>query len=150
VIGELSKYLVSRGLDPDPEHTGNRGTYLLGQAVDIGERAPWSPAAVRNADPKAGITAGRLYKVLKAFFSECADVLAMTDAKGAERLAAASTHWLRHTHGTHAVAAGTPLDVLQQNLGHASLNTTTIYVTSEKRRRMKAQQQFWDKKVAGG
>jgi site-specific recombinase XerD len=147
VIGELSKYLVSRALDPDPEHPGNRGAYLLGQAVDIGERAPWVPEAVRDADPKAGIAAGRLYKVLKGFFTECAEVLGVTDVKGAERLAAASTHWLRHTHGTHAVAAGTPLDVLQQNLGHASLNTTTIYVTSEKRRRMKAQQAFWDKQA---
>jgi hypothetical protein len=29
------------------------------------------------------------------------------------------------------VAAGTPLDVLQQNLAHALLNTATIYVTGE-------------------
>jgi hypothetical protein len=79
---------------------------LLGQAVDAGERAPWLPETIRDTDP-AGITAGRLYKVLKAFFTECAEVLAMTDAKGAERLATASTHWLCHTHGTHAVAAGT-------------------------------------------
>jgi integrase len=117
---------------------------LLGKAVDVNERAPWSPTNIRQADPKAGVTAGRVYKVLKAFFTDCASVLAMTDPTGAERLAAASTHWLRHTHGSHAVAAGTPLEVLQQNLGHASLNTMTIYVTSEHRRRMKAQQNFWD------
>jgi site-specific recombinase XerD len=144
VIGELSQYLVSRGLDPDPQHALNRSAYLLGKAVDVDERAPWSPTNIRQADPKAGVTAGRVYKVLKAFFTDCASVLAMTDPTGAERLAAASTHWLRHTHGSHAVAAGTPLEVLQQNLGHASLNTMTIYVTSEHRRRMKAQQNFWD------
>ena len=69
VIGELSKYLVSRGLDPDLEYPSNRGAYLLGQAVDVGERAPWAPDSVRDANPKAGITAGRLYKVLKAFFT---------------------------------------------------------------------------------
>ena len=147
VIGELSHYLVARGLDPDPEHSGNRGAFLLGQAMDVAERAPWLPQARRLADPKMGIAPSTLYGQLKTFFTECADVLARTDPKGAQRLAAASTHWLRHTHGSHAVAAGTPLDVLQQNLGHASLDTTTIYTTSEERRRMKAVQAFWEKKA---
>jgi integrase/recombinase XerD len=38
-----------------------------------------------------------------------------------------SCHWLRHTHATHAIAAGAPLTDVQAQLGHASLNTTTIY-----------------------
>lgn len=150
VIGELSHYLVARGLDPDPEHPGNRGAFLLGQAMDVAERAPWLPQARRLADSKAGLAPSTLYGQLKTLFTECAAVLARTDSKGAQRLAAASTHWLRHTHGSHAVAAGTPLDVLQQNLGHASLDTTTIYTTSEERRRMKAVQAFWEKKAKRG
>jgi site-specific recombinase XerD len=148
VIGELSHYLVSRGLDPDPEHALNRGAFLFGKAVDVAERAPWSPQGMHRPEPKEGISAGTLYSQLKGYFGECAARLAASDPKGAQRLAAASTHWLRHTHGSHSVAAGTPLDVLQQNLGHASLNTTTIYVTSEDRRRMKAMQDFWRKSDA--
>ena len=35
------------------------------------------------------------------------------------------------------------IEVAQQNLGHASLATTTVYVTTEKRRRMKAVEIFW-------
>jgi hypothetical protein len=31
----------------------------------------------------------------------------------------------------------------QANLGHASLSTTTVYVTTESRRRMKAMGKFW-------
>ncbi|RZI40340.1 int, tyrosine-based site-specific recombinase [Herbaspirillum sp. HC18] len=146
VIGELSHYLVARGLDPDPEHDTNRGAYLLGKAVDVAERAPWSPAKTLAVDLKAGIAASTLYAQLKAFFTDCADVLALTDTKSASRLAAASTHWLRHTHGSHAIAAGMPLDVLQENFGHASLDTTTIYTTSEQRRRMRAAEMFWEKK----
>ena len=57
----------------------------------------------------------------------------------------ASTHWLRHTHGMHAVESGMPLDVVQQNMGHESLDTTTIYVTAEQRRRIKAMTNFWQK-----
>lgn len=147
VIGDLAKYLASRGLDPDPANPANRGAFLLGRAGDLLERAPWLPQAAAQNEPKAGIAAGTLYAQLKRFFARCGSVLAPVDPKGAERLAAASTHWLRHTHGAHAVAAGMPLDVLQQNLGHASLDTTTIYTTTEERRRLKAVQEFWRKKV---
>lgn len=150
VISELSQYLQSRGLDRDPQAYGNQGAHLLGRAVDVADRAPWSPAAQREVDPKAGISASTLYDQLKGFFADCADNLALADQKGGDRLRAASTHWLRHTHGSHAVAAGMPLDIVQQNMGHASLNTTTIYVTSEDRRRMKAMQKFWEKKADNG
>ncbi len=58
------------------------------------------------------------------------------DAAGGRGSAAeGSTHWLRHTHGTHTIAAGVPADVVQNNLGHASIATTGIYVHSEKKRR---------------
>lgn len=143
IVAELSQYLVSRGLDPDPRHTANSNAYLIGQISDATERAPWSPLAQRPVNPKAGIATGTLYDQLKAFFIHCAKALAVADAKGAERLRAGSTHWLRHTHGTHAVAAGVPLDIVQQNMGHASLDTTTGYTTSEERRRMLASQKFW-------
>ena len=43
-------------------------------------------------------------------------------------------HAFRHTFGTIAAANEVPLDVLQRALGHASLNTTTIYVQAEKQR----------------
>jgi site-specific recombinase XerD len=88
-----------------------------------------------------------MYEAIKRFFKHCAAQLADTDPKGAERLASASTHWMRHTYGTHAVAAGMPLDVVQQNMGHASLDTTTGYTTSEERRRMKAAQSAWKRET---
>jgi site-specific recombinase XerD len=50
----------------------------------------------------------------------------------AERLANASTHWLRHTHGSHAVAGGVPLAIVRDNLGHSNIATTSIYVHSDR------------------
>jgi site-specific recombinase XerD len=41
----------------------------------------------------------------------------------------ASVHTMRHTFGTHSVRRGTGLKVLQETLGHSSLDTTTIYVS---------------------
>ena len=71
---------------------------------------------------------------LKRFFRRAAREITREDPKAATRFERASAHWLRHTHGWHAVAANVPIEVVQNNLGHASLSTTTIYVTSEKRR----------------
>ena len=65
------------------------------------------------------------------------------DARGTERLAKASTHWLRHRPASHSISSGTPVEIAQQNLGHASLATTTVYVTTEKKRRMRAMAGFW-------
>ena len=145
VVAELAKYLISRGLDPDPEDIGNQGAFLLGKASDAAERAPGLSNGVR-LDPREGIAASTFYDQVKAFFGDCAYVLrGEGDAKGAERLARASTHWMRHSHASHAIAAGMPIEIAQQNLGHASLATTTAYVTTESKRRMKAVERFWGK-----
>ena len=40
----------------------------------------------------------------------------------------ASSHWLRHSHASHAVSGGCNLRVLQQSLGHANLTTTERYL----------------------
>lgn len=143
VVGELARYLASRGLVADPQDIGNQGAFLLGKASDAAERAPGLRAG-QVFDPRQGVAATTLYDQVKAFFADCATVLRQQgDAKGAERFARASTHWLRHSHASHAIAAGMPIEIAQQNLGHASLATTTVYVTTEKRRRMKAVEAFW-------
>jgi site-specific recombinase XerD len=143
VVAELARYLESRGLDLDPEDISNQGAYLLGKAVDAAQRAPGLSNG-QVIDPRQGIAATTFYDQIKAFFADCAGVLrAQGDAKGAERFARASTHWMRHSHASHAIASGMPIEIAQQNLGHASLATTTVYVTTEKRRRMKAVETFW-------
>lgn len=47
-------------------------------------------------------------------------------------------HALRHTFATHAVANEMPADVLQRLLGHASLQTTSLYVRAERARGLAA------------
>ena len=143
VVGELAKYLVSRGLDADPEDIGNQGAALLGKASDAAERAPGLSTG-QSFEPRQGIVATTFYDQIKAFFADCASVLrGQGDAKGAERFARASTHWMRHSHASHAIAGGMPIEIAQQNLGHASLATTTVYVTTESKRRMRAVGAFW-------
>ncbi len=143
VVSELARYLVSRGLDADPEDIGNQGTFLLGKASDAAKRAPGLSTG-EAIDPRQGIAATTFYDQIKRFFDDCARILrGQGDAKGVERFTKASTHWMRHSHASHAIAGGMPIEIAQQNLGHASLATTTVYVTTEKRRRMKAVEAFW-------
>lgn len=74
----------------------------------------------------------------------------LTDLNESERrqLARTSPHALRHTFGTQSVAADVPIDVVQRIMGHASLQTTTTYVTAE-RRRMRAEVSKYHARLTG-
>jgi site-specific recombinase XerD len=158
VIERLQAYLVARGLHREPDDLGNRGAYLLGRHEElVGQRARQAAARAveiddrrpRPADPREGIGADALYAHLKRFFERCArKLMRANDPQGAERFAKASTHWLRHTHVSHAIASGMPLEIARQIVGHASLNTTSVYVTTEAKRRMQAVSEFWGKRRA--
>jgi site-specific recombinase XerD len=139
---ELQSYLASRGLPAELSLVPG-DAYLLGRTIDVAERAAWSPAARTPVNPVAGIGTATLHDQIKAFFTACAEQLQPTDPAGSLRLARASAHWMRHTHGSHAVAAGMDIKVVQQNLGHASLATTTRYTTSEARRRATETAKLW-------
>ena len=57
-----------------------------------------------------------------------------------EKFAGAKTHWLRPTFGTRAIARNVPLDVIQAQMGHASIQTTTaIYGRAPIKRRVDKQ-----------
>ena len=118
----LQAYFADRGLDTD----------LLAN--------PPATPLIAQLSQEAPLSAARLYEVLVHGFERCAAEWATRDRRAAERIREASTHWLRHTHGSHAVARGVPPDVLQANLGHESLATTSIYVQAEKGRRHRAVQ----------
>ena len=121
-VAAIQEHFADRGLDPD----------LL-------TNAPETPI-IAKLGLNAPLSAARLYEVLVTGFTMCAADLAVQDRRAAERIREASTHWLRHTYGSHSAARGVPQDVLQANLGHESLATTSIYVRAEKGRRHKAMQ----------
>jgi len=87
------------------------------------------------------LSGARIYDILVDAFGRCAAHHWARDPRAADRIREASTHWLRHTYGSHSAARGVPQDVLQANLGHESLATTSIYVRAEKARKHRAMQQ---------
>lgn len=78
-----------------------------------------------------------------------AQLLDLTEGER-RQLARTSSHALRHTFGTQTVADGVPLDVAQRVLGHASFQTTTVYVTAEQRRVRAELIRYFGKGRAGG
>lgn len=138
LMTEFAAYLAARGLLTDPARCPP-------DTLLIARDPAWEQK--HQQAPEGALSASALYKLLKRFFLEAADALEAEDAAGAARLRQASTHWLRHTHGSHAVADEVPLEVVRNNLGHASLNTTTIYVNTERIKRYREMERFAEKRL---
>lgn len=126
-------------------HWRDRGRDFSYGLAEIPLLSPLSAPATANAQAKhhdaagamkdSGFSPDGLYQVVKTALKRIADDAAF-DLSDAERvhLRRAAPHAFRHTFGTLAVAGEVPLDVVQKVLGHASLQTTTIYVQAEKKR----------------
>ncbi|MBM5588521.1 site-specific integrase [Burkholderia pseudomallei] len=115
----LDQYLVQRQLPVTPQHW-NPKTPLL---ASLGE------------DEDAGITGARLWRVMRRFFLKGADVLGEDHPALAEKLRRASPHWMRHSHASHALAHGAELTSVRDNLRHASIATTSMYLHGSDTRR---------------
>lgn len=87
-----------------------------------------------------------LYKAIKDLFTRCASSFSGIDAA---RLRSASPHWLRHSHGSHSLNGRpghppVPVQIVQNNLGHASIGTTSGYLQTEIEDRLSAMEGFWE------
>lgn len=117
-LGALERFLMQRNLPT------TRGRWKL--------ETPLIPSLEQ---PELGITTGRLRSLMERFFDLAAGRMQDVLPSAAHKLRAATPHWLRHTHATHALERGVDLKTVQENLRHASLTTTSVYVHTDKARR---------------
>jgi site-specific recombinase XerD len=115
----LDRYLVQRVLPSTPSKWDPK-TLLVGEV---------------DGNVNQGITAARMWAILKRFFTMAADLVKDHNPALAEKLRRASTHWMRHTHATHALARGADLPTVRDNLRHADLATTSIYLHADEVKR---------------
>lgn len=115
----LDRYLMQRKLPITPARWDPR-TPLIG-SLDQGDAA--------------GITAARLWSVMRRFFTKVAEVIEADSPATAEKLRRASPHWMRHTHATHALARGAELTTVRDKLRNASISTTLIYLHGDEVKR---------------
>lgn len=116
----LDQYLAARGISTSPE-SWKRGSPLVARTNKDGQR----------------LTGSRLWMLMKRFFTDAAIKIEPLNAVLAEKLREASPHWMRHTHATHALEGGASLTTVRDNLRHASVATTSIYLHTDERRRAK-------------
>jgi site-specific recombinase XerD len=115
----LDRYLMERKLPITPLRWDPR-TPLIGSL---------------DQESAAGITSSRLWSVMRRFFVKVAEVIEADSPATAEKLRRASPHWMRHTHATHALARGAELTTVRNNLRHASISTTSIYLHGDEVKR---------------
>lgn len=115
------------------------GRYLDRRRIPIDPRR-WSAVTplVASLEGEAAISSTRLWAIMQRVFDTVAKACLALDRPQealAQKLRLASPHWMRHTHATHALAKGADLLTVRDNLRHASIATTSIYLRSEELKR---------------
>lgn len=132
LVEELGDELARHGFERQVGAVSNQGIHVMAR-FDMELERP------------VGWSASGLYQALKAFLAQAA---ASAEGVDAQQLRKASTHWLRPTHGSHALQgregqSPAPIQVAHNNLGQASLGTTSMHLTTEKATRLTAMRGFW-------
>ncbi len=110
--------------------------YLQARGLGGIESAPGkTPVLASAVDPMEPISYPALYQTVKSWVSRAINASDLSSTER-EKFSQASTHWLRHTFGTKAMAKGVPVDVIQAQMGHSSQAVTTaIYSRAPLKRR---------------
>ncbi|WP_134143076.1 tyrosine-type recombinase/integrase [Paraburkholderia sp. BL6665CI2N2] len=116
LIQELRSYRTSHGLSALPV------------------RSEDTPLIIPFKGRKRCLSRSAVHDAIKGVFSGAALWLRSRGPEFADRadeLERASAHWLRHTAGSHQADGGVDLRTIRDNLGHVSLNTTSLYLHTE-------------------
>jgi site-specific recombinase XerD len=109
---ELGRYRRERGLPPLPSpHEDTPLVLPLGKSMKP-------------------LTRAALHTIVKGIFAGAAEKLRLRGddyAARAAQLERASAHWMRDSAGSHMADGNVDLRLIRDNLGHASLTTTSLY-----------------------
>ncbi len=113
---ELIRYRQSRDLTPLP---------YLGEST---------PLLLPVGNQQHRLTRAAVHLIIKTVFAQAAEQLRGIEPEQAEQarwLEQASAHWLRHTAGSHMADGKLDLRYVRDNLGHATLSTTSQYLHAD-------------------
>jgi integrase/recombinase XerD len=115
LMGELIRYRKAHSLSPLP---------LEGDLL---------PMVMPLIGPRKFMARSAIHEIVKTVVRDSAERLRQQGPEledAAARLEQASTHWMRHTAGSH-LSEKADLKVVRDNLGHANISTTSIYLHTE-------------------
>ncbi|WP_168793935.1 tyrosine-type recombinase/integrase [Paraburkholderia aromaticivorans] len=116
LIQEMRLYRTENGLTPLPT------------------RSEEVPLVIPFRGRNRCLSRSAIHDAIKSIFGNAASWLRSKGAEFSDRadeLERASAHWLRHTAGSHQADGGVDLRTIRDNLGHVSLNTTSLYLHTE-------------------
>lgn len=126
-IEELRAYLKCRGLPANFDFLPHAGPLI---------------PSLRDNTGRRHLTPAGLHKILSGFFGGMLDHLEASgesEQRLAHKLSKASAHWLRHSYGSYlANDKQVPLTYIRDELGHASISTTSLYLNTDARQRQQA------------
>jgi integrase len=126
LIEELQAYCRIRGLPT--------------QLDFLSHQAPLIPS-LRDKTGRKHLTPAGLHKTLAGFFEQLFNRLetdAQADKRLVNKLRKASAHWLRHSYGSYlANDKQVPLTYIRDELGHANISTTSLYLNTDAKQRQK-------------
>jgi site-specific recombinase XerC len=97
---------------------------------ELPERPAGEPIPlIASINGTRSVTENMIHRELTGFFQRLAETL---PAEQGARIAGATAHWLRHSAASHAVDRGESLKFVQESLGHASLETTSVYLHADR------------------
>ncbi|SIT51590.1 Integrase family protein [Paraburkholderia piptadeniae] len=132
LMTELTRYRQSFGMTALP--SPNEATPLV---LPIGSTSESSRDKAAKPSHRP-LTRAALHTIVKDVFAGAAGRLRARGeafAGRADLLEQASAHWLRHTAGSHMADQQVDLRLVRDNLGHASLGTTSLYLHVDDDRR---------------
>jgi len=101
-------------------------------------RAEETPLVMPFRGKNRSMSRSAIHEAIKSVFGNAATWLrsrGLEFTDRADELDRASAHWLRHTSGSHQADGGSDLRTVRDNLGHASLTTTSLYLHEEEDKR---------------
>ncbi|MBL8524605.1 MAG: tyrosine-type recombinase/integrase, partial [Betaproteobacteria bacterium] len=91
-----------------------------------------TPLVLPVGQQRRPMTRAALHQIVKQAFRAAAEQVHINGNKAdSKRLELAFAHWLRHTAASSMANGDVDLRMVRDNLGHASLSTTSIYLHAE-------------------
>jgi len=126
LIEELQSYLKQRGCPSKFER--------------LPSEAPLIPS-LRDPTARKHLSPAGLHKILAEFFDQLYNHLngdPDADLRLVSKIRKASAHWLRHSYGSYlANDRQVPITYIRDELGHADISTTSLYLKTDAKQRQK-------------
>lgn len=120
--------LANHRVDIAPPHSDESETKSWPLIAVLRDRPGLPGTTVSDSGQPRPLSAAGIHACVKRFFK----LAAKSADTSADEIEKATAHWWRHTFGHQALkASGGQMRVVQQLLGHASINTTAIYVKAD-------------------